>query len=93
MEISTKLKNAFVWFFRFQFNNTSTMKLIRCILVLLSINPFSSAYNPRILDYALQVIEHLASGRGGIFECVFFDMSPQYPFETIMTKLLVSPRL
>lgn len=69
------------------------MKLIRCILVLFSINSFSSAYNPRILDYALQIIEHLASRRGGIFECVFFDMSPQYPFETIMTKLLASPRL
>ncbi|EDS29222.1 conserved hypothetical protein [Culex quinquefasciatus] len=56
-------------------------------------NSFSSAYNPRGLDYALEVIETLASESSGIYECIFFDMSPQYPFENIMTDLMQSPRL
>lgn len=67
------------------------MKLTTCcVLLLISI---CSAYNSRILDYALQLFEYSARDRVGTVECVFFDISSQDTSENIATDLLKSPRL
>lgn len=73
----------------FKLNRVRIMKLVTRITVLLGIAIYSTG-NPDLLKYPLQVIEYLRRERVGYFECIFYDISPHAPFDTVMNDLLRS---
>ncbi|KAL1396853.1 hypothetical protein pipiens_010207 [Culex pipiens pipiens] len=68
------------------------MNLLGCtFLLLLALQP-SSAYNQDALDHVLRTIEYLASVHGGVFSCIFYDLS-QSSHLGVWNDVLTSPRL
>lgn len=68
------------------------MNLLGCtFLLLLGLQP-SSAYNQDALDHVLRTIEYLASVHGGVFSCIFYDLS-QGSHPGVWNDVLTSARL
>lgn len=69
------------------------MKLLGYVLWILVRTSCVVSFSPEALDYVLRTLEYLESVESGMFSCVFYDLSAQYPYDNVLGAILKSPRL